>query len=161
MTGPWHITRLLMSGMSLQQIATSHGGLEDRYFYTDKYGWVDIRHFATAAARVRGGERGCVTRALGFGNELVQWLTESSSDYRSGFSPEDLPSNAAGIAFAQSYAATDGDLSAWLRWQNSVGARGVPVGSSAYRDLPATDPSMPNGNGWPSNVGSSAPSQYP
>ena len=47
------------------------------------------------------GTPGAVTESLGLANEAVQWATEWGDDYRSGFSPEDMPSNSAGADFGE------------------------------------------------------------
>jgi RHS repeat-associated protein len=55
-TDPNHVLQALTKDPSLANIRDAHGGNQDRYFYTDKYGWVDIRHFAEAG---RLSENGC------------------------------------------------------------------------------------------------------
>ena len=92
----------------------------NRYFYTDQYGWIDIRHFADAAQLSRNLPSSAVM-GLGFLLESFQWLTEWGDDYRSGFSPEDLPSNSAGSDFGRSI----GDQSlatAFEAWAEMAGA---------------------------------------
>ncbi len=68
-----------------------------RYFYTDKSGWIDSKHFFVSADQTsRTGN--LLTKALGLGVEIHQFITKSPS----GFSYEDLPSNSAGIDFYNS-----------------------------------------------------------
>lgn len=142
-----------------------NGGNTQRYFYTKSYGWVDVRHFGTAATDVINGTPGVVEEVLGFGNEVVQWATEWGNDYRSGFSPEDLPSNSAGISFGQIVADNPNtpveDL--FKQWSTENGA--VASTSQEYKDayaaLPATDPSDRGGAGRGSSNPSSSPQGGP
>jgi hypothetical protein len=50
---------------------------------------------------VRNGTWGWFEEGLGFAVEVTQWATEWGDSYRSGFSPEDLPSNSEGVSFGQ------------------------------------------------------------
>lgn len=132
-----------------------------RYFYTKEYGWVDVRHFGTAATDVINGTPAPVEEFLGFGNEVVQWTTEWGGDYRSGFSPEDLPSNSAGIHFGQ-YVADNPNVPVddlFEQWAKANGA--APSSSQAFQDayaaLPASDPSVRGGTGRGSSNASSTP----
>ncbi|HWT20866.1 MAG TPA: RHS repeat-associated core domain-containing protein, partial [Variovorax sp.] len=141
----------------LADLRDSHGGNANRYFYTEKYGWVDIRHFAEAARMVSEGTSGSVVRGLGFLNEVDQWATEWGDDYRSGFSPEDLPSNDAGINFGESLRSGQSLASEFQRWATGTGAASDPTDpTTGYQDLPATDPSYKGGANRGSNT-SSAP----
>jgi hypothetical protein len=45
-TSPYRVLKKLGKGKSLQDLSDSHGGSTDGYVFTDKYGWVDIRHSA-------------------------------------------------------------------------------------------------------------------
>jgi RHS repeat-associated protein len=133
---------------TFREIADSHIGNQHRYFYTSSYGWIDIRHFATAAADVLESRHyGMTERLLGFGLEFHQFLTESGNDYRSGFSSEDLSSNAAGIDFGVLYRGTpQRDLGvAFRKWAEANGGRRLTDSPTAA--LPATDPSERGGRG--------------
>jgi len=156
-----HVGDFLGRDANLEHLRDSHADNQNRYFYTDQYGWVDIRHFAEAARRVREGEPGWWTRTLGFGNEVAQWLSEWGDDYRSGFSPEDLPSNNAGIDFAQSISPLDMSLAdSFTRWANANGARSRDDSRAGFSTLPPTDPSQRGGAGrGSSNMTSSRPNQ--
>ena len=154
-TDPSHvldrIRELEAKGMSPDQILATlrdeHADNNNRYFYTDAFGWVDIRHFAEAARRAR--QMGSVlTEGLGFLNECWQWLNEGDGDYRSGFSPEDLPSNSAGAGFGDDYSGQHGPLSkAFEQWLKEKGGRDQNDPQSGRGRLPATDPSVPPGGG--------------
>ena len=143
------IRSLEASGVSqtkvLETLSNRHGGNADRYFYTKEHGWVDVRHFGKAAATATSLGSG-ITEVLGFGVEVTQWAGEGSKDYQSGFSPEDLPSNAAGAEFGSDY--VDGNVSlmvafdSWLQDAGALPQNEVEAGRST---LPATDPSNPNG----------------
>ncbi|GEL97434.1 eCIS core domain-containing protein [Cellulomonas terrae] len=131
----------------LNALSDAHAGNTDRYFYTDTYGWVDIRHFA-AAARMAVSAGSVVAEGLGLGNEVVQWLSEWGDSYRSGFSPEDVPSNAAGGEFGDDFVGSvEGESlhDALQRWMTHAGARPASD-AAAHRDaLPATDPAERGG----------------
>ncbi len=89
-----------------------------RYIYTKKYGWIDLKHFFTAAiyAKKYGN---LITRILRFGLELEQYLKES----KSGFSPEDLPSNKAGAIFGDDVFKEGDPLDEQIEnYFNSIGA---------------------------------------
>lgn len=119
---------------------------------------MDVRHFAAAASMTAAGTWGWVTEALGFGNEMAQWATEWGEDYRSGFSPEDLPSNSAGAEFGQFFrAGTDPVDVAFGNWARSVGARDPSDPKSGFHSLPATDPAVRGGTERGSSNASSAP----
>jgi hypothetical protein len=130
-----------------------------RYFETRRHGWIDIVHFCAAAKMAASiplvGE--VVTDVLGLVNEVVQWSTEWGSDYRSGFSPEDIPSNSAGSTFGDDVFEPDGGaLSAQLSsYLNSIGTVDQ-AGSKTYPTLPATDP-----GGAPSGTSAAASQPSP
>lgn len=139
------------AGQTLEKLVTYvsrfHGGLTGfRYFETRKYGWIDIKHFCTAAnLAVTWGAT--VVNVLGFGNEIVQWLTEWGTDYRSGFSAEDIPSNSAGSNFGavlQDSPALSEQLSAYLN--DELGAIDLSS-STSLSTLPATDQGGATGPG--------------
>ncbi len=99
-----------------QELAANH----QRYFYLDYYGWVDGRHFFfTAQNTHRFGP--ATALFIGFLTECYQWVRRQPS----AFSPEDLPSNQAGVAFA-SYHKKHPALtlaSAFKTWTTRQGAR--------------------------------------
>ena len=103
----WHVVQ------QKQGRVRTHGGNDQRYIYTDRYGWIDLRHFGAAGSLAQGWGS-VVTEWLGFGNEVLQWATEWGDDYRSGFSPADIPSNAAGAEFGDDYVREDEPLSTSL-----------------------------------------------
>lgn len=144
---PSHVYFALRGGSGLQALSDAHGSNANRYFYTEKYGWVDIRHFARAAALVQQGTHPEVVRALGAGNESVQWLLEWGDDYRSGFSPEDLSSNAAGIDFGRGLGKGTELAAAFLKWAKLNRARTDSSPAAERVKLPATDPSSRGGAG--------------
>lgn len=134
---------------------------DQRYVFTTTYGWVDLRHFATAAGDVIAGTPGPVEEVLGFANEVQQWALEWGDNYRSGFSPEDLPSNSAGVAFGE-YVRANPDIPIADLFKGWATANGSPQsGSSEYRQavsgLPSTDPSERGGAGRGSSNASSGP----
>jgi Domain of unknown function (DUF4157) len=141
------------AGGSASEIMTAlskdHGGNTNRYFYSDTYGWVDVRHFGAAASMAaRAGS--VVTEALGLGNEMVQWATDWGDDCRSGFSPEDIPSNAAGAEFGDDYIGSRSGESvadALDRWMTANGARPASDPRAGRASLPTTDPSERGGAG--------------
>jgi RHS repeat-associated protein len=137
---------------------TSNNG---RYFYTETYGWVDVRHFGTAATDVQRGTAGWAEKTMGFGVEVNQWLNEGKDDYQSGFSPEDLPSNSAGVSFGQMLRdhprkAVDRVFKVWA-WRNGARTRGSDEYGSALSQLPKTDPSERGGTNRGSNTSSARP----
>lgn len=156
-TGSLHVYNALQKG-NLADLRNSHSGNKNRYFYTEKFGWIDIRHFAEAARMVSEGTPSFVVRALGFGNEINQWITEWGDDYRSGFSQEDLPSNDAGINFAESLEKGESLASGFSRWAEANGAAADPTGpTTGYKDLPANDPSSHGGENRGKSNTSSTP----
>ncbi|WP_405930678.1 DUF4157 domain-containing protein [Streptomyces sp. NBC_00827] len=130
-------------------LSEAHKGNSDRYFYTGTHGWVDVRHFGKAAS-LAVSKGSVATEALGFANEAMQWLTEWGDDYRSGFSPEDIPSNAAGAEFGDDYIGSrtgESTADALDRWM--AAHRALPAGDPGARraSLPITDPSQRGGAG--------------
>ena len=149
-TNPAHVTLALRNGASLSELAAQSISNENRYFYTDRFGWVDIRHFATAAQMVMDGTSPNVVVTLGFLNEIAQTVDEGarsargSDVYRSGFSPEDLPSNSAGAEFGLALKKSEGNVAdTFVEWATRAGARRTSDPKSGYSDLPSTDPSAP------------------
>lgn len=136
-------------GVILEALSNAHGGNSDRYFYTDTYGWVDIRHFGAAASyAVSTGS--VVAEGLGYGNEGLQWLTEWGDDYRNGFSPEDTPSNAAGAEFGDDYVGSrpgESVADALERWMRDRGGRPASDPRAGRASLPVSDPSDRGGAG--------------
>ena len=143
---------------SLAHLRDAHISGDFRYFYTDKYGCVDIRHLA-ASALLAQQTTPFVAKALGFINECKQWLFEWGDAYRSGFSPEDIPSNSAGADFYSRYLRGDGvDVAqAFANWCKDVGARSAHDPASGRSNLPLTDPSEHGGAGGASNMSSKPP----
>jgi hypothetical protein len=130
----------------LDRISEEHSGNANRYVYTDRYGWVDLRHFG-AAGSIAQGWGSVVAEGLGLGNEAAQWVTEWGGDYRSGFSPEDIPSNAAGAEFGDDYVSDDEALSeALARWLDDAGARTQGDPLADREELPESDPSVRGGS---------------
>lgn len=151
------------AGQTLEKLVTYvnkfHGGLTGfRYFETQKYGWIDIKHFCTAA-NLAVTWTAPVVNVLGFLNEVGQWVTEWGTDYRSGFSAEDIPSNSAGSHFGgdvlKDSPALSEQLSAYLN--DELGAIG-PSSSTSLSTLPATDQGGATGPGQ-SNSTSDNPTQ--
>ncbi|MFM6271782.1 MAG: hypothetical protein ACKPFA_35610, partial [Dolichospermum sp.] len=153
-TDSCHVRDALNNNPDLGNLKDTHRNNTNRYFYTDQYGWVDIRHFAEAARRTSGGEWAWWTETLGFGNEVVQYLTEWGDDYRSGFSPEDLPSNSAGANFGQSIRPGESLVEAFDRWSKQAGARPKSDPNTGFNNLPLNDPSERGGKGRGSNSSS-------
>lgn len=118
---------------------------EKRYVYTDQHGWIDLRHFFKAANYSE--DIGSVaTEFLGFGVELRQWLREGDDSYKSGFSPEDLPSNHAGAEFGDDYIQDGSELiDALKQFFEDAGARSQKDPKSGWDDLPDTDPAVRGG----------------
>ena len=120
----------------------------NRYFHTEKYGWVDTRHFGTAATHVRNGVPGTVEKILGVGVEISQMGTPSF------FSHEDLPSNSAGVEFAEfseKYMNKNPDATlseAFSVWARKNGAEIVVTSEyqDSFNQLPQTDPARTNTN---------------
>jgi len=133
-----------------------------RYFHTSRYGWVDVRHFGSAASYVIGGTPGGIVKTLGYGVEVRQTIQEglNPGGYRSGFSPEDLPSNAAGVSFGEFAKGYNGTIEeAFAVWASESGATDATSQEflDAYGNLSATDSSANNGNNRGSSNASSQP----
>ena len=131
----------------------------NRYIYTQEWGWIDMQHFLSAAGtasfyigdflgfsndyELRGHAQN-YANALGYGVELAQFLTGN----RSAFSYEDLPSNAAGAEFGAYGYDPNSELSLGEQignWLNDE-AKAVddPTQAPNYNLLPATfDPKNP------------------
>ncbi len=155
-TNPSHVLQLLKNDPDLTNLRDTHSGNTNRYFYTEKYGWVDIRHFAESAIRAKESPSWWV-KILGFGNEVYQWLTEWGDDYRSGFSPEDLPSNSAGVNFGSAYLRYLPADKAFEEWMKAAKAKNLNDITSMVQALSKTDPSVRGGkNRGSSNLSSEA-----
>jgi len=141
-TSMYHIVNQLFNGASLYQLSASHITNTNRYFYSDTYGWIDVRHFAAAADYVQQGYPGWWVKTLGFGLELEEWLTEWGDAYRSGLSPEDLPSNSAGVDFGRCIKPGESLADAFKRWARENGVRSPTDPATGFWDLPLTDPSV-------------------
>ena len=138
-------------GVSASEVLTAlsddRGENIRRYFYTDTYGWVDLRHFG-AAASWACSLGSVATEGMGLANEGMQWITEWGDDYRSGFSPEDTPSNAAGASFGDDYVGSregESTSAALRRWMADHGARAASDPAAGRAALPATDPAERGG----------------
>jgi hypothetical protein len=143
----------LHADSDLFAFSEAHKGVTNRYVFSDKYGWIDLRHFGQAAGLTAAGVPAIVTEGLGFVNEVKQKITESGNDYRSGFSPEDIPSNSAGADFGAYLKTTDRSIAdALSAWTESVGARNPSDPNAGVGNLPETDPSGTPGG--PSNTSS-------
>ena len=70
----------------LDVMSNTHAGNTNRYFYTDEYGWVDVRHFF-AAADAAGAIGSALTELGGFSSEVVQLTTQWSNDEKIALSP--------------------------------------------------------------------------
>lgn len=145
--------------------AVSENGTNDRrYVFTETYGWVDLRHFGTAVEGVLAGLPGPVVEIGGLATEIYQSAEEAvfGRSYKSGFSPEDLPSNSAGVSFGEFVLEKEGSglsraelFRGWaiLNGSPEAGTRDYQRAVSA---LPRTDPADNGGTGRGSN-GSSTP----
>jgi RHS repeat-associated protein len=143
-TDPSHVLQSLKNDPDLTNLRDTHTGNTNRYFYTEKYGWVDIRHFAESARRAQESPSWWV-KIQGVGNEVYQWLTEWGDDYRSGFSPEDLPSNSAGVNFGSTYLRHLPADKAFEQWMKAAKAQNLNDIASIVQALPKTDPSVRGG----------------
>jgi RHS repeat-associated protein len=124
----------------------------NRYIYTEKWGWIDMKHFLSAAGAASfyigdflglsnddelRGHAFNYANALGYGVELAQFLTGN----RSAFSYEDLPSNAAGAKFGAFGYDPNSDLSLGeqvVNWLKNEGAIDDSTKAPSYDLLPAT-----------------------
>jgi hypothetical protein len=138
------------AGDLMSHLSAAHQGNTNRYFYTDTYGWVDVRHFG-AAASIAAGVGSVAAEALGVGNEMAQWVSEwGDAASRSGFSPEDIPSNAAGAEFGDDYIGSrpgEPVADALARWMAANGAHPASDPRAGRASLPTTDPSLRGGAG--------------
>lgn len=137
-------------------LSKNHGSNSNRYLATAKHGFVDLRHFGKAA-EMASSVGSVVTETLGLGNEAAQWASEWGDDYRSGFSPEDISSNAAGAAFGDDYMNGSTSVSDSLdSWLSDAGAMDPTNPASGTSSLPATDPAVKGGaNRGSSNISNS------
>lgn len=124
----------------LRGLSDSAGRNNTRYFYTKEYGWVDARHFGRAAAEVANGSSATYVEAGGLLIEIVQWVSGDSS----GFSHEDLPSNAAGVEFGEIVRANPNvDVATlfenWITGKGSVDAFSDEY-TALFEALPLNDP---------------------
>jgi RHS repeat-associated protein len=141
---------------AMAQLSRAHGRNEGRYLYTEKYGWIDLRHFGRAAEEASEHES-VLTELGGLMREIDQWFAEADGDYQSAFSPEDLPSNAAGAEFGDDYIGKyDSAAEAFSAWLENVGGRDDNDPRADRNRLPAADPAVRGGTGVESNS-SSAP----
>jgi hypothetical protein len=155
-TNPDHVLNALIADPNLANLKATHQGNMNRYFYTEKYGWVDIRHFAEAA-RMTYDQPGWTVKTLGFFLEGFQWMTEWGDDYRSGFSPEDLPSNTAGFDFGLKTREIN-PVTAFRVWFQEAGGKDLSEIMDKVNALPLTDPSERGGkNRGASNLSSTPP----
>jgi len=147
-----------LSGYAPNKAGASNASNSNRYFYTDKYGWVDTRHFFRAANCSNDWyDNSEVAETLGFVNEVAQFIQEGEDDYHSGFSPEDLPSNSAGADFEDNYISTDDPVWVSLLWfLEDAGGRNIDDPESGFDDLPDQDPSDPNNGEAPENSNTSS-----
>ena len=121
----------------------------NRYIYTNKYGWIDMKHFLAAAGTAsfyvgdfpnyeRQGQAEIYANALGYALELDQFLAGDPS----GFSYEDLPSNAAGAKFGaygydpNSEVTLGEQIREWLN--KEADPIDKPKEAPSYNQLPAT-----------------------
>lgn len=143
------VRRLEAEGLSrseiLDHVSDDHASNSNRYIYTDRHSWVDLRHFGAAGSYAQNAGS-VIAEGLGLGNEIIQWLSEWGDDYRSGFSSEDIPSNAAGAAFGDDFVNENEPLSDSLdSWLEDAGARTQSDPLSGRSSLPQTDPSVRGG----------------
>ena len=141
-TTGYAVYKYLQNG-SLIDLANSHSGNVNRYFHTQKFGYVDVKHFAIAADMALKGSFESTIHIKAMVYEVRQWLEEWGDDYRSGFSNEDLPSAEAGIDFANSIMVGDSLATSFLNWATANGASVTVKGNSpGLGQLPAKDPSI-------------------
>ena len=105
--------------------------LKNRYIHTTRYGWIDMKHFLTAAAvaaeyRQKHGDKTLAynyANDMGFALEVKQLLFSDEKERKSAFSYEDLPSNDAGATFgAYYYNPNKGSLGEQIAyWLNNQG----------------------------------------
>ena len=144
-----------LKGLEARQSKTTN---VKRYLYTESFGWVDLRHFARTASMVYDdGLNSEFVRAAGVANEAVQWSREWGDSYRSGFSPEDLSSNAAGISFGNSISPELGLAESFKRWAIQNGAKNADDWGIEFGNLPRRDPMYPPGTKGAESKTSSTP----
>jgi hypothetical protein len=105
-----------------------------------------------------------VSETLGFGNGIGQWLADWGDDYRSGSSPEDVPSNAAGAGFGDDYLGSrkgESPADALDRWMKDRGALSAGDPGAGRAAPPASDPSVRVGAGRGSSNASRTRSTVP
>jgi len=138
------------------KLSEAHTSNIDRYFFTDKYGWIDSRHFGRLAT-IAYFNGSVFAEFAGIANESIQWCSEWGNDYRSGFSPEDISSNAAGAAFGDDFLGQNGSYSTSLsNWLNTAGARNANDPLAGWANLPVSDPALRGGaNRGSSNLSNS------
>ena len=129
---------------------------DNRYIYTEEWGWIDMKHFLAAAGTAFsyiGGpwydnpilERAAAyvyATALGYALELEQYESDKPTINRSGFSYEDLPSNAAGAKFGAHVYDPNSGVSVGQQiadWINNEAQAMEPEQAPNYNLLPATE----------------------
>lgn len=128
----------------------TYSELTNRYFYTDSYGWVDVKHFSAASQgahilSTRGSlvAKG-ITQLAGIGYELFDLLRGSQSF----MSTEDLPSNRAGAdfgVFERKFCSGSSTpvADAFAVWLLKSGARRARDTRTGFDGLPLTEGSAP------------------
>jgi hypothetical protein len=176
-TDPQHVIDWLKShtrpydcGDRMLRLSDAHDSNHNRYFYTEKYGWVDIRHFG-AAAYGASIAPGWMVKLVGFVIECQQlaqqlvWHNQSS-----GFSPEDLPSNSAGVDFMKYLSECyvwddehplDPDVKYLEWWLKSVGALPAQDPRTGWQNLPREDRREKNESRCYCNSNPTSNSPYP
>ncbi len=100
--------------LPLSENIQASGTSKNRYLYTAKGGWVDLKHLSAAAAYTYLHGR-TLTLALGLSTEKAQ--SQGIEAYSSGFGFEDLPSNKIGADFLE-----------WMEKKYGAGIRGQESG---------------------------------
>ncbi len=111
----------------------------------------ELEHFGYGAERAYEAESiseyfpsALLVRLGGFYVEIEQSINELSNpnQYRSAFSPEDMPSNAAGGRFGEDYVSNPGKLSDSLnKFFEDAGGRKTRDSNTGFDELPLFDPS--------------------
>ncbi|MBT9560041.1 MAG: VCBS repeat-containing protein, partial [Myxococcales bacterium] len=156
------VTEALRGNKTLHELSDAYSGNDDRYFYTSHFGWVDKRHFFAAAAETEDAPYlGGLVLLGGLAVEIRQLVEESARRlggdkkvYRSAFSPEDLPSNNAGVTFAQFLKEGESRAESFKRFMSVYGAKELSDIPDERASLPLADPSS-----WKSNVIETLPAQ--
>jgi RHS repeat-associated protein len=145
-------TGLAPNNRTMSEVLSAHQKTRNnKYFYTEKYGWVDFKHFVRNAQLVAEEGRGhFVATVLGYGMEHLQFGLETlddllgdGADYKSGYSYEDLSSNKAGREFGEYVKKNNGDFKkAWDEWAKDAGAKDIDetADSAPVGQLPDSDP---------------------